>query len=681
MDVDKIQDFLLHHFEKMILVVVVAASGFLVYQGLQQKNILEVHQPDRLIADARQVRAEVDDDRNKAILEDRIPDFDINKEIDRRRSPVEPGPYAVKPWEPMNVASNIRREDPVLLAPRALQVHGVLAPMAMRSSDGMYALKDLEPADPIEVEAEPEKKPSRSRSRRSRGGGGYGEEGMEGMEEMYEEMFSESDDMEMEMGYPGIGGESMAGGTGVVRRLENPLGMRPTTTTHIINDAKQPPVPGIGWFIAGTAVMPYKALFDSYKDALALADDYNPGRRDRPIFTSYELQRADVTDKSVAQLQEADWVKRDGRTECIKDAVLYWSGFAPEIVPKDYREDTKLTMWIPPVMLTDYSTFALHPMIPMLSKRELEAAAAKEARQSVPVEVDAEDIVVGDAAMSTDYESSYEMDDMSMEGGGMAASGYGSMGQVEKNPPEYKLIRFYDFAVDRQKDPNAPKPGRQYVYRLRVGIEDPNFPKNPALQPQGSRLAPDAYVRVMKKVSAVESAKDPVAARKIESQRWTEWSQPSEPVSLPGRDKVYVGPVLERKSRQVKVGERLVPYEADPPKANLVISQFSPVYSSRLSILMKEITEGAVLSNKAEFADIVDPITLEVKKAPDAQIISDVTVIDIEGGDPLGIHEAEGFVAPSQMLIFDSNGGLQVHDEVDDLEFYRIDSFAEERGK
>ncbi len=124
----------------------------------------------------------------------------------------------------------------------------------------------------------------------------------------------------------------------------------------------------------------------------------------------------------------------------------------------------------------------------------------------MPVEVAEEDIVVGDSAGRSRYDESYgmtEMDDMD----GM--SGYGSgRRRLEKDPPEYKLIRFYDFAID-PRDPNSPKPGRQYVYRVRVAVEDPNFPKNPSLQPRGSSLDANAYVNYMAKVSNVEKSKEP----------------------------------------------------------------------------------------------------------------------------------------------------------------------------
>lgn len=447
MDADKIQQFFIHHVEKMILVVVLGAAGFLVYSGTKYENILETHQPDRLIADAKQVRAAVDDDHNDQILPDRRPDFDIKQEIDRVRSELKPAHYAFDHLAPKDKTSSVRRRDPVLHPPKAVQMHGVLASMAIRSPKGEYALKDLDPADPIEVEVEVVREP---RERRGRGRAASGPEGMEEMMEMFE--MEDEMDMEMDMD---MGGPSM-GGSGATRRLSDALGMRPSTTRNFKFDTEQPPVPGMGWFIAGTAVVPFKSLHESYKSAFADADGYDPMRRDSPMFKGYEVQRADVTNKSVDELQDADWITRDGRKETIVDAIMLWSGFAPEIVPFDYREDETLTMWIPPVMLEDYSRFSLHPLIPMISMKELEQQEAMAARANAPQEIKAEDIIIGEAGSRSNRSGSMEMSGEEMDDMDGAMFGeYGGNPAAMKNPPEYKLIRFYDFALD-PSDSNAP---------------------------------------------------------------------------------------------------------------------------------------------------------------------------------------------------------------------------------
>ncbi len=642
MELDKVRDCFVQHVEKFVFVLVVAASGFLLYQGLQQEDILDAHHPSRLIADASQVRAAIDQDRNDTVLQDRGLTFQIPKEI----KPLPVGP----PDDPLYPAPvphhDAHRYDPQLVAPQSLQVHGVLAPMAVRSFDGKYALRDLPAADPIKTS--PEQPPGQRR----------------GTIEQFRDLFEPDLDMQLEQ--PGL--DLPIADRAPIRRLKNPPGARPEPTRHIVSNKLQPPVPGIGWFIAGTAVMPHSMLHKAYQDALASADGYDPVGRDRPRYLSYELQRADVTVKSVDRLQLTDWVQRDGRIECTKDAILKWSGFAPELVPADYREDSTLTMWIPPVMLTDYSKFCLHPLIPMHSQYEIEAAQIdRRVPQALPPEEFARQIIIvdgGQPGRDHDHEA-------------VEVAGDFAPGPTQPPPVAYKLIRFYDFAVDA-RDPAAPKPGHRYVYRVRVAVEDPNFPADPARQPRGRNLDPAVFDRVMDRVVRLRNAKNPGKQRTLDSQRWTDWSQPSDPVSLPGLDHVYVGPIGQSKTQKVRVGDRIVEHEIASAKVSLVISRFSAKYGSRISMLLKEVSEGTVLSKQQDAVEVVDPITLEVKKAPATAVVTDLTVIDIDGGRPLSIRRERGLCEPSLMLLFDDDGGLIVHEEVDDQQRYRAESFAQE---
>jgi hypothetical protein len=93
-----------------------------------------------------------------------------------------------------------------------------------------------------------------------------------------------------------------------------------------------------------------------------------------------------------------------------------------------------------------------------------------------------------------------------------------------------------------------------------------------------------------------------------------------------------------------------------------------------------DIFEGSVLSHKAESADVVDPISLKILKMPEAELISGTTVVDLGGGKPLW-KVADGLTQPGLMLLFDQTGKLKVTDEVSDQEFYRIYTYAEERGE
>ena len=468
--------------------------------------------------------------------------------------------------------------------------------------------------------------------------------------------------------------ESMGGG-GAGRKFNTnfDFGLRPTATTD-----KRNPVPAVGWFIAGTAVVPHKEIYEAYELALKDADQYDP-RRDTPVYFNLDVQRADVTDKPVDQLAEEDW---EGifwnRENYTKLAALKWSGFAPEIVPDDYRDEA-FTMYIPPVLLDDYSTFALHPLIPMIPQKELKEllnpGVVEEEAQEFDIEGNDNLTLLAPGARGgmmgagMDMDMDMEMDmDMDMDMGGMMGGMMFGRG-IERDPVDYKLIRFYDFVGF----PKSPKFGRKYVYRLRYSVNDPNFPFNQALQPKSNSLAPEVAKRVMDLMA------DAAATKKRSFQRWSEWSAPSEPASLPTLEQYFSGPVNPGTINNWTVGGKAVQYTRDPPKAKIVASQFDKTYGARIPMRL-DVTEGSVLSHKAESADVVDPITLKVKKLPDAEIVSGTTIVDLDGGGPLKIAE-DDLTEPGMMLLFDQSGKLIVTDEVGDQEFYRIYSYADERGE
>ncbi|KAA5540059.1 hypothetical protein FYK55_22365 [Roseiconus nitratireducens] len=684
MDSDKIKDFIVYNFEKLIVAIVILLSAYLVYEGMNKEDITAQHDPDRLAADATEVRRQVDEDHNENIIPDRVPQFDIARKLDDFSQAVDPKSYALDPWDPaLSEASQVRREDPTLSPPAGIQTFGVIASLAYRSRDGEYPLSELEPAEPVE-KVEQEVKP-RSR-RRGRGGDAMEMEMMMMMEGMGDEGMGYGD-MEMMMGGTPTGSTESSG---PVRKLNSTerRGVTPKQTKDFINGADQEPVPGFGYFITGSAAIPHKDIIKAYQEALSNAADYDPMRRDFPNYLDYEVQRADVTNKTVDELQDSDWVTRDNRRTTTLNAARYWSGFAPELVPADYRVDG-LTMWIPPVLLDDYSDFSLNPLIPMKSQRELEMEQAQrevEQKRQGPAIFDEEKVEIdmtGRASRSygmgmememmdsMGMESGMEMDMMMMGGTGNAMAGKAA----EENPVDYKLLRFYDFFYLRgaQRDPDAPKRGHQYVYRIRFCVDDPNFPKNPELQPKGSVLAPEAYQRVSE--LSAQAAQNNVRDFK----RWSPWSEISEPTSLPPLDRAVVGPVKADKVRRVTENNRTVVVEGESPTAEIIASSFDPRLGVFIPVIV-EASEGTVLGREAEKADVVDPITLEVKKVENPKIDSSATVIDIEGGVPLQIIEDEQMQEPGLFLMTDSNGKLIVRESVQDQQRYRRQSFAEDRG-
>ena len=564
MDADKIKDFAVYNFEKLIVAIVVGMSGFLVYSGYGQPLVSEKHDPKALADRANQTRSEVDNDHTDKVIEERIWDFDINAELAKFRQRIVAKPYQPEAWDGTKVAAEkTRRVDPVLSKPTGIQVTPVVATLAYRSADGLYALTELEPADELErVEAKPKRKTKRDRQAEMMAmmdGGGYGEEMME-MDMM--DMMGEGMD-------PSMTGDSTASGPNRKLDAEDNLGTTAKTTTSITSGAEQQPVPGLGLFIAGTAAIPHKELIDSYQEALSEAAEYDPIKRDRPLYVAYEVQRADVTNKQVDELAEEDWIVRDSNDITIFNAVDYWSGFAPEVVPSDYFVDG-VTMWIPPVLLDPYMDFAVNPLVPLKSQRDLqaelaEAEAAKAEEDSGPIDRKSFEVVVK-GGQSRSF-GSMMMDEMDMmEGMGMDEGydmememGYGAGGTsrsahygkpAEEDPVDYKLLRFYDFYYIKgapKQDPQRPIPGRNYVYRIRFAVNDPNFPQEPELQPKGSNLDPDAYSRYVALVADAEQN------QKRDYKRWSEWSDLSAPVALPrpGQfDQNAFGPVKSAKARK-----------------------------------------------------------------------------------------------------------------------------------
>ncbi len=516
------------------------------------------------------------------------------------------------------------------------------------------------------------------------------EEDMSGMMGMEEDM---SGMMGMEMG--GMMGGMMGGESSMaiaaVRRLDaknnHSIYTVPSTLTDFQTGGVMKPAPMVARFIAGGAALPHKAIYQSFKKSLSDSTNYRPEDRDTPKYWNFQVQRADVTDRSVDQLADGDWINRGDRVWHTKIAAILWAGTAPELVPVDYRDDL-LTMWIPPMLLDDYSGFALHPMIPMLTKAEIEILKTPEVKVFDPTDVLGED---GDMSGIDIKRTDVNLNATGMDGSmmdtasQMMMSPYGFAG-IEADPVDYKLIRFFDF--DYSFDKNSPKVGRKYVYRVRVSVKDPNFPDSPLLQPLAKTLHPEAYARVSELQAQAEKAYEPIRkkggrdpiSKFRQFERWTPWSEPSAPVSLPTENTVLAGPVVPAAIKVFNYRNRAVPYAKNEPTAKMVVSKFDAALKTRVPMQI-DATEGTVLSKTAEFTDVIDPLTLEIKKLPDAKISNRTTVIAIDGGNPLSIATGDDLKEPGNILLFKDNGELDVSSEVDDLQRYRIYSFADEKGE
>ncbi|EMI44104.1 hypothetical protein [Rhodopirellula sp. SWK7] len=687
MDADKIKDFFIHHAEKMVVGLVMLASAWMVYGGLSMPDMTKEQDPDKLANEAKQVRASIDDDHTEAIIPPREPTFDIDAELAKKNEYVAYESFNPdKTWIPIPLSESTRRQDPTLLAPRALLTSSHIESYAVLGN-GNYRVKELEPAEKLEmVEQKKKPKPKKPRGRR----------GMMGMDDMMEMEMEMMDPGMMDPGMmgPGMMDPSMmgpgmmdpgmmgSGMTGPIRTLapEYNFGYRTnsTTTSGVPGTETKQPIPQSAWFIAGTAVIPHKEIAESYKAALFDADGFLP-QRDQPFYFNYEIQRANVTKKTVDQLVEEDWVLIGSRESDLKRAAFVWAGYAPELVPIDYR-DLNVTGYIPPILLSDYSKFALHPLIPMETRQQIEDQKLYEESQQV-VEINPDEMELADpnatgtmGGMGGDMGYDYSMMDMDMDMGMSMGMGMGvaaGMQTLDENPVEYKLMRFYDFA--RRNDKLSPMPGQSYVYRIRYAVQDPNFPANPLQQPKSATLSADVYARVQGLMLKAEETK------KRDFQRWSPWSEASPPAELPTLSNLYAGPVEPTRPRTFNVAGKKIDYYKSPPKVDVLNFAHNATYAAPMPLWLNKRTEGSSLSFKGT-ADIIDPLNMQIKKVEEAEVLSTSTVIDLEGGAPLAIFEDEELTEPGMMLIFDEYGGLKVQDEVQDQEKYRIYSFAKERG-
>ncbi|MGV3483208.1 MAG: hypothetical protein ACO1RT_02185 [Planctomycetaceae bacterium] len=671
MNSDAIQEFLFRHVEKFIFGVLIVVAVFLIYQGVSKPDILAVHQPDAMEQRANQVKLSIDDDHWDAIKEPRIPALDIVARTNKTIQPVDSTVYSLPhPWEAKSIESSIKRSDPMIPVPVELQVHGVVASLAMKSYEP-YPLKTLEPADPA-VKVEKKEKRLSAREKRM--------QEMMMMESGYDTSMMDPSMMDPSMMDPSMMMDQGMGGAPAkpVRSIKADLydqGFRPTGALTEV-------APAVGHFIAGTALMPQKKIFDEFEKALAQADGYSP-QRDQPYYLGFDLQRADVTNKSVDQLVEADWVTR-GNSRYLQKVLLYrWSGMAKEIVAGKYR-DPELTAAIPPVLLDHYEWFASHPKIPVGDEPLPGAGSALPEKEQGPVgPITPDDVRALSGKGRTTGGGS--MGDMTSYDPGMSTmmmGGYGAAVKVEQ--PEFKLIRFYDFRDFKGEDKGAPQPGRKYVYRVRIAIEDPNFPANPVAQPRNSTLSAEVFKRVavLTEKASAGAANPQIAARDASLYTmWSDFSAPSPPVSLPPLYDSYAGPVDPGSIKAYQVGpNNVIEFHSKPPKAKVVVTKWDPAYGAPLPVF-SEVMKGSVVSKEKATIEVPDPVALEVKKLPDATINTANVVLDITGGRPLAISPAENQTEPGVLLMFDPSGGLEVVDEIATQRGYRLYSFADERGE
>jgi hypothetical protein len=98
----------------------------------------------------------------------------------------------------------------------------------------------------------------------------------------------------------------------------------------------------------------------------------------------------------------------------------------------------------------------------------------------------------------------------------------------------------------------------------------------------------------------------------------------------------------------------------------------------------REVLRGEFF-NFTHTADVLQPLTLQIKRIEDYNFDTDAFVADLRGGEPLLVDvdktskEETPLPVPGEYLIVDGDGSLIVCNEVDDAEDYRRLLFIEDR--
>lgn len=742
-----LKGFVIQHAEKGIFGMVLVLVAAFIYSSATQETVEQGESPNSLKGGAAGALNTLQSGNPWAALApERLAKIDdYPKLAQSARQPVDDAAYrGTIPWIKELIPRQQKRQDPEVYAPVQPEAEAGMFAMVTRITrpdDAWLGDKDA-------VEAPQEKpKPKPKKERRPRGGG-YGDMygdmyggsggGSMGMPPGYgEEMAMPTMEYGSEMG-SGMGSGMGAYGTGVMggRRTLGQFYIK-----HYLSKGYRPTVgmgtPGVAArsmpVVAVKALVPFEKQWEEYERALANATGYSP-MHDIPKYLLFVAERAEVTDDADAPLK---WQTVSNSSFAMEWARKNYAGVPPEVADEAYLLPGTLTMPVPPVLLQPYDALALHSEIPrkkLASPLAMgqqpgaaagEQAAGQEEAAAAPQPTDdfSEGLpripmggapgMGGMAGMGgygtmpgmtpgMGYPSGGEMTYGSEGGmyGGMYGgttgmeygSGGGYPGATGSMPGEYgmpggygmpgvrmpvvkhKMVRFFDFTA---------QPGKSYRYRVRVMMEDPNRPLDKNAEPNPRILDQAVADRLAKIIADDEEYIKTSGKLRRTSWRQTDWSEPSNVVTVVSPERFAGGGATS--ARSVKLSLTGPTVELEEARGKMV----TVVWDQRRATEVpaeREVLRGAFLSF-THTADVLQPLTLQIKRIEDYTFDTDAFVADLRGGESLLVDvdktskEETPLPVPGEYLIVDGDGSLVVCNEVDDAEEYRRLLFIEDRPR
>jgi hypothetical protein len=333
------------------------------------------------------------------------------------------------------------------------------------------------------------------------------------------------------------------------------------------------------------------------------------------------------------------------------DETLYGTDL-PELARDEFLLPDKITMKIPPILMVDESKFAIHSEIPRkgdIGTGESTPEPPEQLRSTEPLPTP--DIVPIQPKSGTDSAHASEQT------------------QTPTKPEdtlltEYKLLRAYDFNV---------QPGKTYVYRVQVWLEDPNHPQQELTDKMRERpFAPSVIQRLMD-----VAEKEKTQNRRI-WYRESPWSEPSEPVSVPQLSTMLAGGVTPGRSTTINGVE----VELDPLTGQLLQVEWDRQRAVPAAGLLN-VYRGSSLEATVD-VDVMKPIDQELVTVKNYHFQGDGVVVDMRGGRKLPTSIKDTVLhSPGEFAVVDQQGNLQVQNELDDMARYRrylfLDAIDENR--
>jgi|GEM_PF-1251691 hypothetical protein len=467
-----------------------------------------------------------------------------------------------------------------------------------------------------------------------------------------------------------------------------------------------------------TAVVPFEKQLEEFANALNSSLDYDV-QRDQPRYVGLVVWRAEVPPNQLAADPETlrwDSISVKGTlneqlgTMTPKPTPGQWAGVPSEVVDPMYRDPT-LTCPAPPFMQRDLWPLLTHPDVPlaplanagMYNESMRPLAPAPGGGNNPPVE----DVPTAPSGTVPGYSGGYGdsaeggYGGMAMAGGSMsgmgamrspltsgssgmssgmgssgmgmmssgsgygASSGYGyggygeGMSAMTIAPPKFKLVRFTDTHVE---------PGKYYRYKVKVQLHDPNHPWMTYAPPTLASLDE----KVQKRIKALDEQD---AKSKTPNTRtfWVEsdWSQPSDVVTLPSRSSFYAGTVDQPGMAEIVPGKPRV--ANSQPSVKVLTSVWDPVKVADFPA--EELAYRGSVLNFSKDAKVIHPLNHDVVDFKEYKFQTGAIIGDLAGGDSIPkrnkSNAADPLKAPGELVVIDEHGQLRVRHETDDIEEFR----------